>query len=195
MALWGASDADEAKPKWLTTSRKKQVYATSSGWVEEAGNPSSGNDNTSAQAEVLACVSSLTTLLGAATITSCEFITTAWDASAGGTLQCRVRWNEAVDVVVGGSSLKLNVNRTPDGGSAASHTLVYASGTGTNVLVFSLAIAGGAPVAALDSFAITQQGLTFGGGTTCKDAGTTTNSEVAITTAQATDAGTLVAVA
>ena len=195
MALWGASDADEAKPKWLTTSRKKQVYATSSGWVEEAGNPSSGNDNTSAQAEVLACVSSLTTLLGAATITSCEFITTAWDASAGGTLQCRVRWNEAVDVVEGGSGLKLNVNRTPDGGSAASHTLRYGSGTGTNELMFQLAIAGGAPVAADDSFAITEQNLAFGGGTTLKDAGTTTASEFEITVAQSVAGGALVATA
>ena len=195
MALWGASDADEAKPKWLTTSRKKQVYATSSGWVEEAGNPSSGNDNTSAQAEVLACVSSLTTLLGAATITSCEFITTAWDASAGGTLQCRVRWNEAVDVVEEGSGLKLNVNRTPDGGSPASHTLRYGSGTGTNELMFQLAIAGGAPVAADDSFAITEQNLAFGGGTTLKDAGTTTASEFEITVAQSVAGGALVATA
>ena len=76
---------------------------------------------------MLVAIGDLTTSLGAATVTGVEFITTAWDASAGGTLQCRVRWNEAVDVVVGGSSLKLNVNRTPDGGSAASHTLVYTS--------------------------------------------------------------------
>ena len=195
MALWGASDADEAKPKWLTTAEKKTVLATTAGWVHEAWNADMGNDNTSAQVEVLACVGGLTTLLGAADITSCEFITTAWDASAGGTLQCRVRWNEAVDVVEGGSGLKLNVNRTPDGGSAASHTLRYASGTGTNELVFSLAIAGGSPVAADDVFAITQQNLAFGGGTTLKDAGTNTASEFAITTAQATAAGTLVAVA
>ena len=195
MALWGASDADEAKPKWLTTAEKKTVLATTAGWVHEAWNADMGNDNTSAQVEVLACVGGLTTLLGAADITSCEFITTAWDASAGGTLQCRVRWNEAVDVVEGGSGLKLNVNRTPDGGSAASHTLRYTSGTGTNEIVFQLAIAGGSPVAALDSFAINQQSLTFGGGTTCKDAGTNVTSEVVITTAQATAAGTLVATA
>ena len=28
MALWGGSDADEAKPKWLTTEEKRAVYAT-----------------------------------------------------------------------------------------------------------------------------------------------------------------------
>ena len=91
--------------------------------------------------------------------------------------------------------MKLNVNRTPDGGSAASHTLRYASGTGTHELVFQLAIAGGSPVAALDSFAITEQNLAFGGGTTLKDAGTAIASEFAITVAQSVAAGTLVATA
>jgi len=193
MGLWGATDADESKPKHLTTAEKKQVFATTSGWVREPNNADQGNDNASANPEVLVAIGDLTVSLGAATITSCEFITTAWDASAGGTLQVRVRWNEAVDVVVGGSSLKVNVNRTPDGGSAASHTLVYASGTGTNELVFQLAIAGGSPVATDDSFAITEQNLAFGGGTTLKDAGTNTTSEFVITTAQSVAAGTLVA--
>ena len=195
MALWGASDADESKPKWLTTAEKKTVYATTAGWVHEAWNADMGNDNTSAQVEVLACASALTTSLGAADVTSCEFITTAWDASAGGTLQCRVRWNEAVDVVEGGSGLKLNVNRTPDGGSAASHTLRYASGTGKNELVFSLAIAGGSPVAADDVFKIDAQNLTKAGATTVKDAGTSTDSAVAISSAAAATAGTITATA
>jgi hypothetical protein len=195
MGLWGATDADESKPKHLTTAEKKQVFATTKGWVREPNNADQGNDNSSADPEVLVAIGDLTVSLGSATITSAEFITTAWDASAGGTLQCRVRWNEAVDVVEGGSGLKLNVNRTPDGGSAASHTLRYASGTGGNELVFSLAIAGGSPVAALDSFAITEQTLAVGGGTTLKDAGTSTVAERVITTAQATAAGTLVATA
>ena len=195
MSLWGASDADESKPKNLTTAEKKLVFASTRGWVQEPNNVRTGSDNASGQPEVLVAMNKLTTKLGAATITSCEFITTAWDASAGGTLQCRVRWNEAVDVVEGGSGLKLNVNRTPDGGSAASHTLRYASGTGTHELVFQLAIAGGSPVAALDSFAITEQNLAFGGGTTLKDAGTAIASEFAITVAQSVAAGTLVATA
>ena len=195
MSLWGATDADESKPKNLTTAEKKLVFASTRGWVQEPNNVRTGSDNASGQPEVLVAMNKLTTKLGAATITSCEFVTTAWDASAGGTLQARVRWNEAVDVVEGGSGLKLNVNRTPDGGSAASHTLRYASGTGTHELVFQLAIAGGSPVAALDSFAITEQNLAFGGGTTLKDAGTAIASEFAITVAQSVAAGTLVATA
>ena len=195
MGLWGATDTDESKPKHLTTAEKKQVYATTAGWVREPNNADQGNDNASASPEVLVAIGDLTTSLGAATIASCEFITTSWDASDGGTLQCRVRWNEAVDVVEGGSGLKLNVNRTPDGGSAASHTLRYASGTGGNELVFSLAIAGGSPIAADTVFAITEQTLAVGGGTTLKDAGTNTTAERVITTAQATAAGTLTATA
>ena len=195
MSSWGASDADEAKPKWLTTAQKKQVYATSSGWVEEAGNASSGNTNSSATPEVLVCVKNLHTKLGAATIASVDMVTTAWDASAGGTFQMRVRWNEAVDVVEAGSGLKMTLTRTPDGGSAASHTLRYASGTGTNELVFSLAIACGSPVAADDVFSISTQSLVKAGATTVNDAGTSTVAEVAITAAQATATGTITATA
>ena len=37
MPLWGATDADESKPKWLTTAQKKEVFANTTGWVVEAG--------------------------------------------------------------------------------------------------------------------------------------------------------------
>ena len=48
MPLWGATDADESKPKNLTATEKKEVFANASGWVREAGSALSGNDNTSA---------------------------------------------------------------------------------------------------------------------------------------------------
>tara|TARA_B110001454_G_scaffold217933_1_gene244471 strand:- start:5893 stop:6480 length:588 start_codon:yes stop_codon:yes gene_type:complete len=195
MSNWGATDADESKPKYLTTAQKKEVYANSSGWVVEAGSKQTGNGRTGADPEVLVAMSSLTTNLGAATITSIDWVTTAWDASTGGTIQAVVRWNEAVDVVEAGSGLKITIDRTPDGGSAASHTLRYASGTGSNELIFSLAIAGGAPVAAADSFAIPAQSVVKAGATSCKDAGTSTNSELVITAAQVAAAGTIVATA
>ena len=34
MSLWGATDADESKPKNLTTAEKKEVFANASGWVQ-----------------------------------------------------------------------------------------------------------------------------------------------------------------
>ena len=37
MALWGITDADEAKPKWLTAVQKRNVYATAGGWTQLNG--------------------------------------------------------------------------------------------------------------------------------------------------------------
>ena len=54
--LWGASDSDESKPKNLTTAEKRDVYATSSGWVRTPGTILTGNDNTSADPEVLVAI-------------------------------------------------------------------------------------------------------------------------------------------
>ena len=194
MSLWGATDSDESKPKHLTTAEKKTVFATTAGWVKESWNADMGNDNTSADPEVLVAIGGLTVSLGAATITSLDMVTTAWDASAGGTYSVLVRWNEAVDVVEAGSGLKMELTRTPDGGSAASHTLRYASGTGTNELIFSAAIAGG--VAAADTvFSLNAQSLVKAGATTLFDAGTSTVSEIVVTSAQGTAAGTITATA
>ena len=70
-----------------------------------------------------------------ADITEIEFITTSFDKSDGGTLQVRVRFNESVMSQVTPQLTVVNDNR------GANHTLSYASGTGTNELVFSLTIA------------------------------------------------------
>ena len=133
MSLWGATDADESKPKNLTTAEKKEVFANASGWVREAGSVLSGNGNTSASPEVLVALRGLAVKLGNADITEIEFITTAFDKSDGGTLQVRVRFNEAVDVTGTPQLTVVNDNR-------ANHTLSYASGSTTNELVFELAI-------------------------------------------------------
>ena len=98
MPLWGASDSDESKPKNLTTAEKKQVFANASGWVLEAGSALSGNGNTNAQPEVLACIGGLATKLGAADITEIEFKSTAFDKSDGGNIDMLVRFNEPVTV-------------------------------------------------------------------------------------------------
>ena len=83
MALWGITDADESKPKWLTTANKKEVYANNSGWVVEGGSAQTGNDNADAQPEVLCCVGDLATAVGSADIGEVEWITTVADKSDG----------------------------------------------------------------------------------------------------------------
>ena len=196
MALWGATDADESKPKWMTTEQKKEVLATTAGWVVEAGSAMTGNDNTSAQPEVLVATGGLTTSLGAATIDSVEWITTAADKSAGFTLSIRVRYNEAVDVAVSNPTIAVTNGNQGSGSGRGPHTLTYASGTGTNELVFSLVIAAAnAATNADDVLSIAAQSVVLASSSTIKDAGTSTNAELAISSAQATACGTLTVVA
>ena len=182
--LWGASDSDESKPKNLTTAEKKEVYATSTGWVREAGSALSGNNNTDADPELLVAISGLAVSLGAADITEIEFITTAFDKSDGGTLQVRVRFNE--EVTVTGTPQLTVVNDTN-----ANHTLSYASGSGSNELVFSLTIAAGnAATDADDVLSIGANAVSLNGGT-IKDKGTNTASTITNAASVGTAAGTI----
>ena len=192
MGLWGATDADESKPKWMTTAQKKEVLATTAGWVVEAGSTMTGNDNTSSTPEVLVAAGGLTTSLGAATITGAEWITTTADKSDGFTLSIRVRYNEAVDVAVSNPTIAVTNSNAGSGSGRGPHTLTYASGTGSNELVFSLAIAAAnAATNADDVLSIAAQNITLASSSTIKDAGTATNSEVAISSAQGTACGTI----
>jgi len=137
MALWGASDSDESKPKHLTTAQKKEVFASEKGWVIEAGSAQSGNSNTSASPIVLVAGGSFAIALGKADITEVEFVNTvALDKSAGFTLNMRVRFNEPV--VVTGTPQFLVTNHTASGRNL---TCDYLSGSGTNELIFTEPVA------------------------------------------------------
>ena len=195
MPLWGATDADESKPKWLTTAQKKEVFADTTGWVVEGGSTMTGNDNTSAAAEILCAIGGLTTKIGAADITGVEWITTAADKSAGFTLSVRVRWNEAV-TVTGNPTLAVTNGNQGSGSGRGPHTLVYASGTGTNELVFSLAIAAAnAATNANDVLTVGAQTIALAGGTIKDTADGTTVSARAISGAQGTACGSITVVA
>ena len=197
MSLWGATDSDESKPKNLTTAEKKQVFANSSGWVLEAGSSLSGNNNTSATPEVLVAIGELTTSIGAADITEIEWITTTADKSAGFSLSVRARFNEAVDVDTSGGTPYLAVTNGNQGtGSGRGpHNLPYASGTGTNELVFTLAIAAAnAATNADDVLSIGANAMNLNSGT-IKDAGTNTASTITSAASIGTAAGTVTVVA
>ena len=196
MPLWGKTDADESKPKWLTDDQKKEVFANNSGWVVEGGSAQTGNGNVDAQPEILACIGGLSTGIGAGDITDVEWITTTADKSAGFTLSVRVRYNEAV-TVTGSPTLAVTNGNQGSGSGRGPHTLVYASGTGTNELVFSLAIAAAnAATNADDVLVIGAQNVLKPGGATIKDAsGTASDSAVAISGAQGTACGSITVVA
>ena len=196
MPLWGKTDADESKPKWLTDDQKKEVFANNSGWVVEGGSAQTGNGNVDAQPEILACIGGLSTGIGAGDITDVEWITTTADKSAGFTLSVRVRYNEPV-TVTGSPTLAVTNGNQGSGSGRGPHTLVYASGTGTNELVFSLAIAAAnAATNADDVLTVAAQNVLKPGGATIKDAsGTASDSAVAISGAQGTACGSITVVA
>ena len=195
MALWGITDADESKPKWLTDAEKKEVFANNSGWVVEGGSSMTGCDNTDAQPEVLACIGNLTTGLGAADVTEVEWITTTADKSAGFTLSVRVRYNEAV-TVTGSPTIAVTNGNQGSGSGRGPHTLVYASGSTTNELVFSLAIAAAnAATNANDVLTVGAQTIALAGGTIKDTADGTTVSARAISGAQGTACGSITVVA
>ena len=196
MGLWGATDADESKPKNLTTAEKKEVFANTKGWVREAGSSASGNDNTSANEEVLVAIGGLSSSLGAADITEIEWITTTADKSAGFTLSARLRFNEPVNVVTTGGTPTLAVTNGNQGSGTGRgpHNLAYASGTGTNELVFSLAI--GAANAATNADDV----LVFGANPLALNSGTIkdvqgTNATITSVASIGTAAGTVTVVA
>ena len=194
MGLWGASDSDESKPKNLTTAEKKEVFANTKGWVREAGSALSGNDNTSADEEVLVAIGGLSASLGAADITEIEWITTTADKSDGFTLSARVRFNEPVAVVTTGGTPTLAVTNGNQGSGSGRgpHALAYASGTGTNELVFSLAIgAANSATNADDVLVIGTNALALNSGTIKDVATSTTNATITNSSAIGTAAGSI----
>ena len=194
MPLWGASDSDESKPKNLTTAQKKQVFANASGWVLEAGSALSGNDNTDADPEVLVAIGDLSTSIGAADITEVEMVTTTADKSEGFTISVRVRYNEPVDVVTTGGTPTLAVTNGNEGTGTGRgpHSLSYASGTGTNELIFSLAIAAAnAATNADDVLSVGAQTIALNSGTIKDASGTASDAALVISGAVGTAAGTV----
>ena len=143
MPSWGATDADESQPKFLTDAEKLKCFATTKGWVFEAGAIEGGNDNTAADPEVLVAIGDLTASakLNISDIVTIDWNSTTADKSNGFTLGLTARWNEAVDVNdVGGTPYISVTNSNAGSGSGRGpHLLAYASGTGTHELVFELA--------------------------------------------------------
>ena len=145
MGLWGATDADESQPKFLTAAEKLKVFANTHGWVMEAGTTESGNDNTAADPEVLVAIGDLSesAKLNTADIITIDWNSTTADKSDGFTLGVTVRWNEAVEVNTTGGTpyVRITNSNAGSGSGRGPHDLAYASGTGTHELVFELAIA------------------------------------------------------
>ena len=146
MALWGTAHAAATnKPKFLTTDEdsdytRQDSYATQGGWAMRAGTPSQGNDNTSADPEILVAIGDLagstdTTGLRAPTVTHMRFVkgTTATTdlTAADSTARVRVEitWDEAVTVT--GTPQVVIANSNASGGGFGTYTLSYISAGST----------------------------------------------------------------
>ena len=140
MALWGVTDANEAKPKWAVQGGAvdpSNIFATAEGWVLRHYKK---GDQTNYSDEVLVAVDGLvgaggrgTDTLGEADISAVFFEGTTYAAAATGTVV--VIYNEKVDVTAGAS---LVVTNTTD---SAAITATYARGTGTNRVEFDFTCA------------------------------------------------------
>jgi len=148
MGLWGTThDSATNKPKFAPDNEnsdyaREGIYATQSGWVRVAGTPANGNDNASAQPEVLVAIGGLagatdTTGLRAPTVTDLRYVIgttattdlTAADSTAGITVE--VTWDEAVTVV--GTPRITIVNGNQSSGGFGNYVLDYtATGSTAN---------------------------------------------------------------
>ena len=156
MPLWGNAHASATnKPKFLPADEdsnynRADCYATQAGWVMQAGHPSSGNGNTSADPEVLVASGGLagatdTTGLRAPTVTSMRFVigtAAATDFTAGSssqTLSCEITWDEGV-TVAGSPTVAVANGNQGTGSGRGPYTLVYTgSGSTANRKRFTLA--------------------------------------------------------
>ena len=151
--LWGKTASSAAnKPKWLPEDEnsdynREASYATASGWVMRAGTPASGNDNTSADPEVLVAIGELATTVAAATVTDARFIvgtTATTDFTAGDGTQrilLEISWDEAVTIT--GSPQITVANNDASGGGYGNHVLTYtATGSTANRKRFEKTSAG-----------------------------------------------------
>jgi hypothetical protein len=181
MALWGNTDADEAKPKWMTSAEKADVFATSRGWVKLNGK---------GLEEVICSIGGLATALAGADINKAAFKTSSFGEGAGGNIDITLTFNEKVTVAGGPPTITVT-NSQAGSGTDATFTAAYQSGSGTNKLTFRKTYAAGnGGVAEDDVLSVASQNIALAGGTV-KDTGTTVNSGVAVPAGS----GTLTAVA
>ena len=131
----------------FSAAQKLNVTATSSGWVRVQDSDSYkyyGNDNPATTPEVLVAIRNLaarlTPLVSGFTWTSP--VGDILDISDGGTLTVVAHFSQAV-VVTGSPTLSVINDNAGAGSGRGPDVLVYASGTTTEELTFSLVVAAG----------------------------------------------------
>ena len=131
----------------FSAAQKLNVVASTSGWVREQDTDSyqySGNDNPATTPEVLVAIRNLaarlTPLISGFTWTSP--VGDQLDKSAGGTLTIVAHFSQAVKVT-GSPKITVTNDNAGAGSGRGPDVLVYASGTTTEELTFSLVVGAG----------------------------------------------------
>jgi len=152
MPLWKKSTSAASRPKWMpddsnADNAREFAFADTRGWCLRPGVKGTGNDNTDAQAEVLACVGGLSTTLGAANLLSVDFTATTTLAHDGsGTFDLVYTFDEEVTVTSAAWTADQVISNKvyvdvqclgpTDMLSDGAMKLQYYSGSGTNKLTF-----------------------------------------------------------
>ena len=153
MGLWGKSTSADSRPKFLkgdnadgAGGRKEDALATTRGWELKAGTAASGNDNTSADSEILVAIGGLSSTLGAANVMSVDWTdgTYAHDGSAD--FDIVFTYDEAVTVTSAAATANNTISNKihtsmhilgpTDMAKDADMKMQFLSGSGTNRLVF-----------------------------------------------------------
>ena len=130
-----------------TVAQKKNVTAAGGGWVRVQDSDSyeySGNDNPNATPEVLVAIRNLAARL-TPVISGFTWTSPAGDQldkSAGGTLSVVAHFSQNV-VVTGSPTITVTNDNAGSGSGRGPDVLVYASGSTTEELTFSLVVAAG----------------------------------------------------
>ena len=161
MPLWGKSTSAASRPKFMPDDSnsdwaRELAFANKAGWALKPGTKGTGNDNTSAEAEVLACVRGLSATLGAANVLSADF--TAGEYARTETFDIVLTYDEAITVTSAAWSADQVISNKvyfdldnygpTDMASDGGLKMQYFSGSGTNTLTFrgtipGTAVAGG----------------------------------------------------
>jgi hypothetical protein len=183
-----------------TVAQKKNIIATGAGWVRQQDSDSYkfyGNDNPLTTPEVIVAIRNLaarlTPLISGFTWTSP--VGDQLDKSAGGTLSIVTHFSQAV-VVTGSPTLTVTNGNEGSGAGRGPDVLVYASGTTTEELTFSLVVAAGSGTHnANDILHINAANIISLAGGTIKAVSDTEVATITSTAALGNDAGSILVVA
>ena len=179
MGLWGKSTSAESRPKFLSTNKaatgaggaRQNAFATTGGWALRPGLAMSGNDNTSAQPEVLVAIRDLSS-----TMAEANLLSVGWDANTSlthagsGYIDIYFNCDEAITVTSAaytGDSTETNhwyftlrALDPADLSEDAAINMQYYAGSGTNRITFRGVIPAAAQAGAV--IALNASGSTAG---------------------------------